>query len=134
VFWRDEGYTKADLVGYYDAIAPLILPYLRERPIFLTRYPDGITGKSFYQKDAPVFTPDWVRTEVVPSSDGSPGNRFFIVNDPESLRYLANLGTIPIHMWSSRLSTIHHPDWSILDLDPKSAPFRDVIEVARVLR
>src|SRR4029077_2621715 len=108
-------------------------PYLRERPVFLTRYPDGISGKSFYQKDAPVFTPDWVRTAIVSSSDGTPGNRFFVVNDAETLRYLANLGTIPIHMWSSRIGTIEKPDWMILDLDPKGAPFSDVIRVAKML-
>ncbi len=134
VFWPADGYTKSDLIGYYEAIAPRILTYLRDRPVFLTRYPDGITGKSFYQKDAPVFTPDWVHTEMVPSSDGSVSNRFFIVNDTDTLRYLANLGTIPIHMWSSRLGAIDRPDWSILDLDPKGAPFADVIEVARTLK
>ena len=104
-----------------------------ERPVFLTRYPDGITGKSFYQKDAPVFTPDWVRTEMIGSSDGS-ANRFFVIDGAESLRYIANLGTIPIHMWSSRVQTIDRPDWMILDLDPKGAPFAHVIQVARTLK
>src|SRR5206468_568397 len=69
VFWPDEGYTKGDLIGYYDAIAPYMLPYLRDRPIVLTRYPDGIKGKSFFQKDAPVFVPDWMRLESVYSKD-----------------------------------------------------------------
>ena len=133
VFWPEDGYTKGDLIAYYDAIAPWILTYLRDRPVFLTRYPDGISGKSFYQKDAPVFTPDWVRTEMIGSGDGSE-NRFFVVNDAETLRYLANLGTIPIHMWSSRVASIDHPDWMILDLDPKGAPFANVIQVAHTLK
>ena len=133
VFWPADGYTKGDLIAYYDAIAPHILTYLRDRPIFLTRYPDGIEGKSFYQKDAPVFTPDWVRTVMIRSSDGERANRFFVVNDPESLRYLANLGAIPIHMWSSRVASIECPDWMILDLDPKGAPFAHVIQVAHTL-
>ena len=133
VFWPADGYTKGDLIAYYDAIAPHILTYLRDRPVFLTRYPDGIEGKSFYQKDAPVFTPDWVRTVMISSSDGERANRFFVVNDADTLRYLANLGTIPIHMWSSRVDSIENPDWMILDLDPKGAPFAHVIQIAHTL-
>src|SRR6185295_12854505 len=70
VFWPDEGYTKGDLIDYYVKIAPLMLPYLENRPIFITRFPDGIKGKSFYQKDAPGFAPEWVRTETIHSSEG----------------------------------------------------------------
>src|SRR5262249_32110588 len=69
VFWPAEGYTKGDLVEYHHAIAPWFLPYLRDRPIVLTRYPDGISGKSFFQKDAPEFAPDWVRTERIYAKD-----------------------------------------------------------------
>ncbi len=134
IFWPADGYTKGDLIAYYDAIAPWILPYLEDRPIFLTRYPDGIEGKSFYQKDAPVFVPEWVRTEVIYSGDGERENRFFVVNDTETLRYIANLGTIPIHMWSSRIGTLEQPDWMILDLDPKGAPFANVVRMAKVLK
>ncbi|MGH7730520.1 MAG: DNA ligase D, partial [Candidatus Eiseniibacteriota bacterium] len=133
VFWPDDGYTKGDLIAYYDAIAPLMLPYLRERPVVLTRYPDGIKGKSFFQKDAPVFVPDWVRTESVYSKDSNRDIRFFVLDDAESLRYVANLGTIPIHMWSARSGALERPDWLVLDLDPKGAPFAHVIEVARAL-
>ncbi len=134
VFWPDDGYTKGDLIAYYDAVAPLILPYLRDRPVVLTRYPDGIKGKSFFQKDAPVFVPDWVRTESVYSKDSDRDIRFFVLDDAESLRYVANLGTIPIHMWSARSGSLERPDWMVLDLDPKGAPFTDVIEVAVALR
>jgi bifunctional non-homologous end joining protein LigD len=133
VFWPDDGYTKGDLIAYYDAVAPLMLPYLRERPVVLTRYPDGIKGKSFFQKDAPVFVPDWVRTESVYSKDSDRDIRFFVLDDAESLRYVANLGTIPIHMWSARSGSLEKPDWLVLDLDPKGAPFTDVVEVARAL-
>ena len=134
VFWPDDGYTKGDLIAYYDAVAPLLLPYLRDRPVVLTRYPDGIKGKSFFQKDAPVFTPDWLRTESVYSKDSDRDIRFFVLDDAESLRYVANLGTIPIHMWSARSGSLERPDWMVLDLDPKGAPFTDVIEVAIALR
>jgi bifunctional non-homologous end joining protein LigD len=111
-----------------------MLPYLRDRPAVLTRYPDGIKGKSFFQKDAPVFVPDWVRTESVYSKDSDRDIRFFVIDDPETLRYVANLGTIPIHMWSSRSGTLERPDWLVLDLDPKGAPFTHVVEVAVALR
>jgi len=133
VFWPKEGYTKADLVAYYEAVAPRLLPYLRDRPLVLTRYPDGIAGKSFFQKDAPDFVPAWVRTERIYSKDAGREIDYFVVNDLETLRYIVNLGTIPLHLWSSRLGALDRPDWLVLDLDPKGAPFGDVVRVARRL-
>jgi bifunctional non-homologous end joining protein LigD len=133
VFWPDEGYTKGDLIAYYDTVAPLMLPYLKDRPAVLTRYPDGIKGKSFFQKDAPVFVPDWVRLEMVYSKDSDRDIRFFVIDDAETLRYVANMGTIPIHMWSARSGSLEKPDWLVIDLDPKGAPFAHVVEVARAL-
>jgi bifunctional non-homologous end joining protein LigD len=133
VFWPDEGYTKADLVEYYDRIAPFLLPYLKDRPLVLTRYPDGIRGKSFFQKDAPEWIPSWIRTERIHSTDAGRDIDYFIVNDRESLRYVINLGTIPLHMWSAHLGSLDRPDWLVLDLDPKAAPFTDVVRVARAL-
>jgi bifunctional non-homologous end joining protein LigD len=133
VFWPDEGYTKADLIAYYEAVAPWLLPYLADRPLVLTRYPDGIVGKSFFQKDAPEWTPSWVRTQRIHANDVDRDIDYFVVDDLESLRYVVNLGTIPLHLWSSRLSSLDHPDWLVLDLDPKGAPFTDVVKVARAL-
>jgi bifunctional non-homologous end joining protein LigD len=133
IFWPAEGYTKGDLIAYYDAIAPRLLPYLRDRPIVLTRFPDGIAGKSFFQKDAPEFAPAWVRTERIYSKDADREIDYFVVDDAEMLRYVANLGTIPIHVWSARVPTLERPDWLVLDLDPKGAPFSDVVRVARAL-
>ena len=133
IFWPAEGYTKGDLIAYYEAVAPILLPYLRDRPLVLTRYPDGIAGKSFFQKDAPEFVPGWVRTERIYSKDAEREIDYFIVNDSETLRYVVNLGTIPLHLWSSRLGSLDRPDWLILDLDPKGAPFADVVRVAREL-
>ena len=134
VFWPNEGYTKADLVAYYETVAPHLLPYLRDRPLVLTRYPDGITGKSFFQKDAPEFAPEWIRTERIYSQDTERDIDYFVVDDLESLRYVANLGTIPLHFWGARIPHLDRPDWLILDLDPKGAPFTDVVAVARTLR
>jgi bifunctional non-homologous end joining protein LigD len=131
VYWPEEGYTKGDLIAYYRTVAPWILPYLEDRPVVLTRYPDGIHGKSFYQKDAPDFTPDWVRTEPIWSEDAGREIRYFVCGDAETLIYLANLGSIPLHLWSSRLGSLEQPDWCVLDLDPKEATFRDVVTIAR---
>ena len=133
VFWPEEGYTKADLVDYYRAIAPWLLPYLKDRPLVLTRYPDGIDGKSFYQKDAPEYAPDWIRRETLWSEGSEREIRYFVIDSTEGLAYVANMAAIPLHVWSSRLTALQHPDWCILDLDPKGAPFANVVKVARVI-
>ncbi|MGZ8399278.1 MAG: DNA ligase D, partial [Gemmatimonadales bacterium] len=132
IFWPDEGYTKGDLIEYYRAIGPWILPYLADRPVVLTRYPDGINGKSFFQKDAPGLVPQWIRTERMWSEAAQRDIDYFVCDDEAGLVYLANLGTIPLHVWGSRTSAIDRPDWCVLDLDPKGAPFSDVVRVAEV--
>jgi bifunctional non-homologous end joining protein LigD len=130
-FWPEEGYTKGDLIAFYRAVSPWLLPYLRDRPLVLTRYPDGIAGKNFFQKDAPDFVPGWVRLERIWSEQAQREIEYFIADDEETLLYIINLGTIPLHVWASRISDIPQPDWCILDLDPKDAPFTDVVKVAR---
>jgi bifunctional non-homologous end joining protein LigD len=128
-YWPKDGYTKGDLLDYYRTIAPWLLPYLKDRPVVLTRFPDGIEGKSFYQKDAPPFTPEWVRTARLPSEERDID--YIVVDDIDTLLYIANLGSIPLHIWGSRVHSIGRPDWCVLDLDPKDAPFTDVVKVAR---
>jgi bifunctional non-homologous end joining protein LigD len=127
VFWPVEGYTKGDLLAYYERVWPWLAPYLKDRPVVLTRYPDGIEGKSFYQKNAPEFTPEWARRETIDGTD------YFVCNDLRTLLYVINSGAIPLHVWSARVGALDHPDWLILDLDPKQAPFAHVIELARLL-
>src|SRR6476660_779527 len=100
----------------------------------MTRFPDGIDGKSFYQKDAPDWTPDWVRTVPIWSTDTEREIRYFVCDDIETLTLLANLGTIPLHMWLSRVGSLEQPDTCVIDLDPKEAPFKDVVRCAIVLR
>jgi bifunctional non-homologous end joining protein LigD len=131
VFWPEEKYTKGDLIEYYRAVSPWLLPYLKDRPMVLTRYPDGIAGKSFYQKDAPDFIPAWMRTVRLWSEHTSREIDYFILDDVESLLYVINLGSIPLHMWASRADSLDRPDWCVLDLDPKGASFADVVNVAR---
>ena len=130
VFWPDTGYTKRDLIEYYHTISPWLLLYLADRPVVLTRYPDGIHGKSFYQKDAPAWAPDWIRRVGVRSDGSDKELNYFVAENVDSLLYLANLGTIPLHIWHSRASSLTTPDWCLLDLDPKNAPFAHVVEIA----
>lgn len=129
-YWPVEKYTKGDLVEYYRAISPWLLPYLEDRPLVLTRFPDGIDGKSFYQKDAPDFTPAWIRTVPIWSEDTQRTLNYFVCDDLETLLYVANMGSIPLHIWASRADSLELPDWCIIDLDPKGAPFSDVVKVA----
>jgi bifunctional non-homologous end joining protein LigD len=133
IFWEEERYTKGDLIEYYRSISDWLLPYINDRPVVLTRFPDGIKGKSFYQKDAPPFIPGWVRTERMWSEHSQREIDYFVCDDLESLLYLINLGSIPIHMWMSRASRLQQPDWTLLDLDPKKASFAKVIEVANAI-
>lgn len=131
IFWPGEGLTKGDMIAYYDAVSPWLLPWLADRPLVMTRYPDGIEGKSFYQKDAPGFVPDWLRIEKMYSDSTEREIGYLIVDCPEALVYIANMASIPLHIYHSRTKDIEHPDWCVLDLDPKAAPFGDVITVAK---
>jgi bifunctional non-homologous end joining protein LigD len=142
VFWPDEGYTKGELVDYYAAIAPWILPFLRDRPIVLVRYPDGIAGKNFYQWNVPEGTPSWIRTLHLPEeedSDGSDksdksGKNTFLVDDVDSLVYVANLGCIPIHALPYRSTSPRDSDYFVVDFDIGSRSFSDAVTLALTLR
>src|SRR2546427_9407357 len=133
VFWPDEGYTKGDLIAYYRAISPWMLPYLADRPLVLTRFPDGINGKSFFQKDAPEYAQAFVRTVTIWSEDSQRELDYFVCDNEPSLLYIANMAAILLHVWSSRVESLEAPDWCILDLDPKDAPFTDVVTVAKAV-
>jgi len=133
-FWPEDGFVKGDLIEYYRAVSPWILPYLADRPVVLTRYPDGIHGKSFFQKNAPDFAPDWIRRIRLYSEGSERDLDYFVAEDLESLLYVANSASIPLHIWLSRVSDISRPDFCVLDLDPKEAPFTDVVKIALFLR
>jgi bifunctional non-homologous end joining protein LigD len=134
VFWPEERYTKGDLIEYYRAVSPWMLRYLADRPLVLTRFPDGINGKSFFQKDAPAYAQAFVRTVTIWSEDSQRDLDYFVCDDEASLLYIANMAAILLHIWSSRVATLETPDWCILDLDPKEAPFTDVVTVARAVK
>jgi bifunctional non-homologous end joining protein LigD len=132
IFWPKDGYTKADLVGYYEAVAGYMLPYLKDRPVMFERFPDGIEGKSFVQKAPPDFVPKWIRTEMIMDDTGGEKN-YLIIESREALAWLANLGAIAIHIWSSRVRRLDHPDWLLFDLDPKGSTTANAVQVAREL-
>ncbi len=131
VFWPEAGLTKGDLIDYYGRVAELLLPHLHERPIHMQRFPDGIDGKAFYHKDAPDHVPGWVETERIASESKSVN--YIICNDRDTLLLLANLASIDMHPWMSRRTSPDTPDWFVLDLDPKGAPFAHVVRIARAL-
>ncbi len=133
VFWPDIGVTKGDMIAYYHAVSPWLLPWLKDRPLVMTRFPDGIDGKSFYQKDAPDFVPEWLRVEKLWSESTERDIGYFILDCEEALVYVANMASIPLHIYHSRITSLTQPDWCVLDLDPKEAPFTDVITVAKAI-
>lgn len=128
IYWPEEKYTKGDLLEYYKSIAPFILPHLKNRPITLHRYPEGIMGKDFYQKDLPISHPDWLKTCEI-QQEGKI-NHYLIIDDVNSLLYAVNLGSIDIHPFISRYKSLETPDYCIIDLDPHDISFDKVIEAA----
>ncbi len=134
VFWPDEGYTKGELCRYYAEIADTILPYLRGRPVLMTRYPDGIEGKHFFQWNLPQGTPDWVRALPLRSDDHDGREVMsFLVDDRDTLLYIANLGSIPLHILASRADDLERCDFLTIDFDLGEAPLAHAIELAREL-
>lgn len=134
IYWPREKYSKGDLIFYYDRIAEVLLPYLKDRPLTLKRHPNGIEGQHFYQKDAPDHTPKWIRTERIASGGPRDKINYIICDDRETLLYLANLGCIEQHPWNSRCQSLDSPDWVLFDLDPEDVPFPGVQEVALALK
>lgn len=134
VYWPDEGITKRDMINYYYQIAPYILPYLKNRPQSLNRYPNGIKGHSFYQKDVTGKAPDWIKQFPYTTSEGEDKN-FLVPEDAASLLYMANLGAIEMNPWNSTIHQPDNPDWCMIDLDPdKGNTFEQVIQTAQTVK
>ncbi|HLG02473.1 MAG TPA: DNA ligase D, partial [Bacteroidia bacterium] len=131
IYWPYEKITKGELVAYYGAIAPLMLPYLKDRPQSLNRFPNGIKGSSFFQKDIDRSkVPQWLKTEKVYSESNKAYIDYLICNDKATLMYMANLGCIEINPWNSRIKKPEYPDWVVIDLDPESIAFVEVVRTA----
>ncbi|HXB91637.1 MAG TPA: DNA ligase D [Puia sp.] len=134
VFWPKEGYTKRDLLNYYYQVAPYILPYLKDRPQSLNRFPNGIDGKSFYQKDVTTTAPEWVKQFPYHTQTGEDKN-FLVVEDEASLLWMASLGAIEMNPWNSTIQNPDNPDWCIIDLDPtEKNSFDQVIQTAQMTK
>lgn len=118
LLFPDDGITKGDLASYYEAIAPLMLPHLRGRPVTMERYPAGIGEKGFWQKDVSKGFPEWLRRVEVKKKNGVVHHP--IVTDARSLLWMTNQNTVTQHVWTSRLPDLTHPDICVFDLDPSS--------------
>ena len=135
IFWPDEGYTKGDVIDYYNKVYPHIIKYMKERPESLLRMPNGLADKGFFQKDAGLNAPEWVKHVPLHSESAEKDINYIICNDKPTLLYLANLGCIEMNPWNSRLDTLDKPDYFVMDIDPSEQnTFEQVIETANVIK
>ena len=130
IFWPEAGYTKGDLLDYYESAANLIMPYLKNRPQSLLRQPNGWNGKSFFQKDTAGAVPDWAPTIKIYSQSNEKDVHYLVCKSFEDLQLMVQLGCIEINPWSSRVQNLDKPDWIVLDLDPEEISFNEVVKVA----
>jgi len=134
VLFPGEGITKGDLMDYYEQVADRMLPWLRDRPLVLQRFPDGIRAEGFYQKQASGHFPDWIDTVEV-EKEGGEKQQLVVCGDRATLVYLANQGCIALHPWLCRTGKLDHPDQLVVDLDPPpGGDFGAVRDAARRVR
>jgi bifunctional non-homologous end joining protein LigD len=135
IYFPADKITKGDIVNYYKEISQLILPYLKDRPQSMNRFPNGISGPSFYQKDVDLKkSPEWITTAKIFSESNNEYIQYLVCNDLATLLYMANLGCIEINPWNSRISSAENPDWAVIDLDPEKIDFIHVVTVAREVK
>ncbi|RYZ87342.1 MAG: hypothetical protein EOP04_11900, partial [Proteobacteria bacterium] len=134
IFWPEQGYTKGDVINYYDVMANYLLPYITDRPQSMRRTPNGIQGEGFFQKDMNGKAPKWAKTKKIRSKSTSESIEYLICNDKETLLYMANLGCIEINPWSSRVGSINNPDYIIFDLDPNDIGMKELVTVAKKVK
>ena len=134
VFFPKDGWKKRDLLSYYNDVAPWILPHLKDRPLSLKRYPNGIAQAYFFQKNASSGFPEWLHCEPIVERDPPKTNHYPVANDRASLLYLVNLGCIDQNPWTSHIGSLQHPDWMLLDLDPVESSYDEIVEAALVIR
>ncbi|MEN5379552.1 DNA ligase D [Sphingobacterium kitahiroshimense] len=134
IFWPDEKITKRDLINYYYQIAPYILPYLKDRPQSMNRFPDGIEGEGFYFKNVADSAPEWAETYLYKSETDQKDKLYLVGKDEATLLYMANLGCIEMNPWNSTVKKPDNPTFCIIDLDPDQNSFNQVIETAQVTK
>jgi len=132
IMFPDDGITKGDLAAYYEAMAPVILPHIKGRPLTMERYPAGIGKKGFWQKDVSKGFPDWLERVKVPKKDGSLHHP--VITDEQSLMWVTNQNTITQHVWISRVPDLYYPDICVFDLDPSTDDAAAVRQAALGLR
>lgn len=130
IYWKKEKISKGDLLAYYATVAPIILPYLKNRPVVLHRFPDGIGGEHFYQKESGPKLPSFIQT--VPIQHEEKKVNYFVIQNSNTLLYIANLGSIELHPFHARLKNLDNPDYFVFDLDPLGISFKAVIDTALV--
>ncbi len=130
ILFPRDAYAKRDLVGYYRTMAPHILPYLKDRPLTIERFPDGIDGPTWWEKEKPRGLPPWVRTVAVDASTRRDHIEFVVCDDEATLAYVANLGSIVLHVWYSHVPTLDTPDFILIDLDPYECGIATLARVA----
>ena len=131
ILFPRDGYTKGDLIAYYRAVAPYILPYLKDRPLTLERFPNGLESESWWEKHKPKGLPPWIRTTTVASStDAHAPIEFLVCDDEATLAYVANLAAIVLHVWHSHLPDLDVPDFLLIDLDPFKCTLATLARVA----
>jgi bifunctional non-homologous end joining protein LigD len=134
VFFPEPGLTKGDLIRYYLDVAPCVLHHVRNRPMQMKRYPNGVEGEFFYQKRVPVPHPDWLETTHIRFPSGRTAD-FLVCQDAASLAWIVNLGCIELHTWHSRIADVERPDYLLIDLDPSEGnPWEFVREIALVVK
>ncbi len=134
VFYPKSGITKGEVADYYAKVSDVILRYLVDRPLTLVRFPNGITGPSFFQKDQPDWLPAWIPRVRIRSQEAKRDVNYLLCNDAATLAYVANLGAIDLHPWASRVGALEQPDYVVWDLDPPEAGFRKAADVAPRVR
>jgi bifunctional non-homologous end joining protein LigD len=132
--YPDAGITKGDLADYYRRMAETMLPHMRDRPITMQRFPDGIDAPGFYQKEAPDYFPDWIRRVSIHVQEEGTVQDQIICDDAATLLYLANQACITPHIWLSRADKLDHPDKLLFDLDPPDDNFDPIRQAAQELR
>ncbi|RYZ45081.1 MAG: DNA ligase D, partial [Sphingobacteriales bacterium] len=134
IYWPEDNISKRDMLNYYHEVAPYMLAYMKERPQSLNRHPNGIDGKSFYQKNVGGKVADWLTTYLYTSDSTGSRKDFLVCTDEASMLYIANLGCIEMNPWHSRIGSSGKPDWCVIDLDPDEIPFEKVVETALVVK
>ncbi|MEJ2881948.1 DNA ligase D [Pedobacter sp. GR22-6] len=133
LYWPEDKVSKRDMFNYYYQVAEYILPYLKDRPMSLNRFPGGIKGKGFYQKDVKGKAPEWAETFPYTTSEGE-RKEYLLGNDEAALLWMASLGCIEMNPWFSRAGSPDNPDYCVIDLDPDKNTFDQVIEVACLVK